>query len=400
MLHTADTALAIDGGTPVRATPLPYARQMLDEADIQAVVQVLRGDWLTTGPTIAEFERAFAARVGAQHAVAVSNGTAALHAAVYAAKLQTDDEVIVTPMTFAASANCARYAGASVRFADVRPDTLNLDPLQVERAITARTRAIVTVDYAGQPSDLEQINSIARRHNLPVIEDAAHALGATYHGRSVGSLADLTTFSLHPVKHITTGEGGVITTNDPDLAARMRTFRSHGINSDHRTRALEGSWFYEMEDLGYNYRITDFQCALGLSQLGKLDAWLERRRDIAAAYTSAFSEFAELEPPAVLSDRQSAWHLYVVRLRLERMTADRGEIFRALRAENIGVNVHYIPVPWHPYYQRLGYSKGDWPVAESAYERMISLPMFPSMSEADVGDVIEAVRKVIRYYRR
>jgi perosamine synthetase len=400
MLHTADTALAIDGGTPVRATPLPYARQMLDEADIQAVVQVLRGDWLTTGPTIAEFERALAARVGAQHAVAVSNGTAALHAAVYAAKLQTDDEVIVTPMTFAASANCARYAGASVRFADVRPDTLNLDPLQVERAITARTRAIVTVDYAGQPSDLEQINSIARRHNLPVIEDAAHALGATYHGRSVGSLADLTTFSLHPVKHITTGEGGVITTNDPDLAARMRTFRSHGINSDHRTRALEGSWFYEMEDLGYNYRITDFQCALGLSQLGKLDAWLERRRDIAAAYTSAFSEFAELEPPAVLSDRQSAWHLYVVRLRLERMTADRGEIFRALRAENIGVNVHYIPVPWHPYYQRLGYSKGDWPVAESAYERMISLPMFPSMSEADVGDVIEAVRKVIRYYRR
>jgi perosamine synthetase len=400
MLHTADTALAIDGGTPVRATPLPYARQMLDEADIQAVVQVLRGDWLTTGPTIAEFERAFAARVGAQHAVAVSNGTAALHAAVYAAKLQTDDEVIVTPMTFAASANCARYAGASVRFADVRPDTLNLDPLQVERAITARTRAIVTVDYAGQPSDLEQINSIARRHNLPVIEDAAHALGATYHGRSVGSLADLTTFSLHPVKHITTGEGGVITTNDPDLAARMRTFRSHGINSDHRTRALEGSWFYEMEDLGYNYRITDFQCALGLSQLGKLDAWLERRRDIAAAYTSAFSEFAELEPPAVLSDRQSAWHLYVVRLRLERLTVDRGEIFRALRAENIGVNVHYIPVPWHPYYQRLGYSKGDWPVAESAYERMISLPMFPSMSEADVGDVIEAVRKVIRYYRR
>ncbi len=390
--------LAVAGGQPVRAKLLPYGRQTLDEADIQAVVDVLRSDWLTTGPNIAAFEAAFAAQVGARYAVAVSNGTAALHAAAFAARLGPGDEVIVPPLTFAASANCVRYQGGTVVFADVRPDTLNLDPAAVEAALTPRTRAIVTVDYTGQPSDLDELNRLAQQHGLTVIEDAAHALGATYRGRPVGALAPLTTFSLHPVKHITTGEGGVITTDDPALAERLRLLRNHGITSDHRQREAAGSWFYEMVALGYNYRLTDFQCALGQAQLKKLGAWLARRRAIAAHYTTRFADLPQVEPPTVLPDRDPAWHLYVIRLRLERLRVGRAEVFKALRAENIGVNVHYIPVPWHPYYQQLGYAKGQWPAAEGAYERMISLPLFPAMTDTDVEDVIRAVTKVCQAY--
>lgn len=389
--------LAIEGGKPVRPTMLPYGRQWIDEDDITAVVGVLRSDWLTTGPNVAAFEDAFAKQVGAKYAVAVSNGTAALHAAVFAAGICPGDEVIVPPMTFAASANCVRYQGGTVVFADGRPDTLNLDPARVREAITPHTRVIITVDYTGQPSDLDELNELATQHNLTLIEDAAHALGATYHNHCVGALARMTTFSLHPVKHITTGEGGVITTNDKDLAARLRLFRNHGITSDHRQRETAGSWFYEMVELGYNYRLTDFQCALGLSQLKKLPVWLARRRQIAASYTEAFAALPEIEPPVILPDRESAWHLYVIRLNLERLCAGRAEVFKALRAENIGVNVHYIPVPWHPYYQKLGYKKGQWPVAEAAYERLISLPIFPAMSDPDVEDVIQAVFKVMKH---
>ncbi len=394
------TRLAIDGGQPIRPNPLPYGHQVIDEDDIQTVVDVLRSDWLTTGPNVAAFERAMAQRVGAKYAVAVSNGTAALHAAAFAADIQPGDEVIVAPMTFAASANCVRYQGGTVVFADVRPDTLNLDPKCAAAAITPRTKAIVTVDYTGQPADLDDINALAKQHHLIVIEDAAHALGATYHLQPIGALTDLTTFSLHPVKHITTGEGGVITTNRAELAARLRLFRNHGITSDHRQREQTGSWFYEMVELGYNYRITDFQCALGLSQLKKLSEWLDRRRAIAARYMAAFAAMPEIELPVVLLDRAPAWHLYVIRLNLERLRASRAEVFAALRAENIGVNVHYIPVPWHPYYQSLGYRKGQWPVAEAAYARMISLPMWAGMTDRDVEDVIAAVQKVIEAYRR
>jgi perosamine synthetase len=361
---------------------------------------VLRSDWLTTGPNVAAFEQAFAAQVGAHDAVAISNGTAALHAAAFAAHIQPGDEVIVTPLTFAASANCVRYQGGTVVFADVRADTLNLDPARVVEAITPRTRAIVTVDYTGQPSDLTELNALAQQHGLTVIEDASHALGATYRHQPIGALTDLTTFSLHPVKHITTGEGGVITTNNPKLAAHMRRFRNHGITSDHRQREQAGSWFYEMIDLGYNYRLTDIQCVLGLSQLKKLPGWVARRREIAARYTAAFSSWPEIEPPATLADRESAWHLYVIRLNLDRLRVDRARVFAALRAENIGVNVHYIPVPWHPYYQQLGYVKGQWPIAEAAYERMISLPMWAGMSDRDVDDVVAALQKVIEAYRR
>jgi perosamine synthetase len=379
---------------------LPYGHQCIDDADVRAVVETLRSDWLTTGPKVVEFEEEFAATVGARYAVAVNSGTAALHAAAFALGIQSGDEVITTPMTFVATANCVRYLGATAVFADVQPKVLNLDPRQVEAKITSRSRAIVAVDYAGQPADLDEINTLASRYHLMVIEDAAHALGGRYRGRKVGSLATLTTFSLHPVKHVTTGEGGMVTTDDRMLAERVRKFRNHGICVDYRQRESRGTWYYEMEELGLNYRLTDFQCALGLSQIRKLARWVERRRTIAEKYTSAFSQMPEIEPPATLPDRESAWHLYAVQLNCERLRVGREQIFRALRAENIGVNVHYIPVPWHPYYQRLGYTRGQWPVAEGAYERLISLPVWGGMTDADVDDVVMAVTKVIAAYRK
>jgi len=389
--------LALDGGRPIRAAMLPYGRHRVDDADIEAVVAVLRSDRLTTGPTVDEFEAAFAKAVGARYAVAVSSGTAALHAAASAAGIGPGDEVITTPMTFAATANCVRYLGGTVVFADVRPDTLNLDPAKVEAWITPRTKAVITVDYAGQPSELDELEALAARHGFTLIEDASHALGATYRGRPVGCLAPLTTFSLHPVKHITTGEGGMVTTNEPALAARLRIFRNHGITREHRRR---DGWLYEMVELGYNYRLTDIQSALGLSQLERLTDQVARRREIAATYTRAFATLPEIEPPVTLAERESAWHLYVVRLRLDRLRAGRAEVFRALQAENIGVNVHYIPVPWHPYYATLGFRPGAWPRAEGAYERMLSLPIFPAMTDADVEDVVHAVEKVLGHFRR
>lgn len=391
--------LAIEGGVPVRRSMLPYGRQSIDDDDVAAVVSVLRSDWLTTGPAVPAFETAFASVVGARHAVAVSNGTAALHAAVATAGIGPGDEVIVPAMTFAASANCVRYQGATVVFADVREDDLNLDPRILDRLRTPRTRAIITVDYAGQPSDLEELGAFAVQHGLRLIEDAAHAPGATYRGRSIGSLADFTTFSFHPVKHITTGEGGMVTTQDDQLAAGLRRFRNHGIDTDHRQRAATGTHTYEMVDLGYNYRLSDLQCALGLRQLGKLPASLIRRREIAARYTAAFAGLAELETPLTRDDREPAWHLYVVRVVLDRLRVDRDRVVQALRAENIGANVHFIPVPWHPYYQALGYRRGSWPVSERVYPRLISLPMFHAMSDDDADDVIRAVTRVIGRYR-
>jgi len=392
-------ALAIHGGEPVRATLLPYGRQLVDEADIQAVVEVLRSDWLTTGPKVAEFEEAFAARVGAKHAVSFSSGTAALHGAAFAAGLKAGDEAITTPMTFAATANCILYQRATPVFADVSQDTLNLDPGALEKKITGKTRAILPVDFGGHPADLAPIMEIARRRGLLVIEDACHALGAEYHGRRVGSIADMTVFSFHPVKHITTGEGGMVATNDAELAETLRRFRNHGISSDARQRQSAGRWHYEMVLLGFNYRLPDIVCALGIRQLQKLDANLARRREIAARYTAAFQEIPGVIPPAVRSDTNPAWHLYPIRLQLENLRADRGQIFGALRAENIGVNVHYIPVHMHPFYRdNFGYKGGEFPVAEDAYARLISLPMFHGMSDQDVLDVVAAVRKVLVHF--
>jgi len=393
--------LAIEGGPPVRKTLLPYGRQSVDEPDIQAVVETLRSDWLTTGPKVSQFEEALADRVGAKYAVSFSSGTAALHGAAFAAGLKEGDEAITSPMTFAATANCVLYVGATPVFADVCPDTLNLDPAQAAERINHKTKAILPVDYAGHPADLDEYLRSAERHGLMVIEDACHALGAEYHSRRTGSMAHMSVFSFHPVKHITTGEGGMVTTDRGDLAQSLRRFRNHGISSEARQRQSAGQWHYEMVLLGFNYRLPDVACALGLRQLAKLETNLARRRAIAARYAAAFRGMAGVIAPTVREDVLPAWHLYPIRLDLARLAAGRGEVFRALRAENIGVNVHYIPVHLHPYYcERFGYKGGEFPVAEDAYERLISLPMFHGMSEQDVEDVIRAVEKVMTHFAK
>ena len=385
----------------MRERLLPYGRQSIEESDIQAVVEVLRADWLTTGPKVGEFERAFAAQLGAAHAVSFSSGTAALHAAVFAAGLQSGDEAITSPLTFAATANCVLYQGATPVFAEVSSDTLNVDPEQIAGKVSAKTRVILPVDYAGHPADLAAILKIARKHDLVVIEDACHALGAEVGEERVGGIADMTVFSFHPVKHITTGEGGMVTTNRAECAEKLRRFRNHGISSEARQRQNAGQWHYEMVLLGFNYRLPDFACALGLEQLQRLNGNLARRRAIAARYGAAFRDVAGVIPPAVRPGVNPAWHLYPIRLDLAKLTVDRAQVFRALRAENIGVNVHYIPVHFHPYYrERFGDRRGEFPVAEAAYERLISLPMFHAMTDQDVEDVIAAVRKVVGYYAR
>jgi len=390
--------LAIHGGEPVREKLLPYGRQSLDDSDIKAVVEVLKSDWLTTGPKVGEFEERFAAWVGAQHAVSFSSGTAALHGTAFASGLGPGDEAITTPMTFCATSNCVLYQGATPIFADVSPDTLNLDPQKVSRKLSSHTKAIIAVDYAGHPAELDGLGELAKQHKALLIEDASHALGAEYHGKRVGGIADLTVFSFHPVKHLTTGEGGMVTTNDARLAETLRRFRNHGISSEARARQEAGQWFYEMVLLGFNYRLTDIACALGLSQLEKLPANLARRREIAAQYSAAFRDLPAITTPAVRDDVTPAWHLYPIRLNLEMLTAGRAEIFRALRAENLGVNVHYLPVHQHPYYRDRFPTQESFGVAEDAYERLISLPIFHSMTAQDVKDVIHAVTKIVDYY--
>jgi perosamine synthetase len=391
--------LAMHGGSPVRKTLLPYGRQSIDESDIQAVVETLRSDWLTTGPKVAEFEEAMVVWVGAKYAVSFSSGTAALHAAAFAAGLQPGDEAITSPLTFAATANCVLYQGATPVFADVIEDTLNLDPDLAAARITARTKAILPVDYAGHPADLDSILRLAERHGLVVIEDACHALGAEYRGRRVGSVAHMTVFSFHPVKHLTTGEGGMVTTDNPVFAETLRRFRNHGISSDARQRQSNGQWHYEMVLLGFNYRLTDIACALGLQQMKKLEANLARRRQIAARYAIELRNLPGVLLPQTRPDVNPAWHLYPIRLDPIKLTAGRGEVFKALRAENIGVNVHYVPVHRHPYYRdRFGYKGGEFPVAEAAYECLISLPMFHGMTDSDVEDVVRAMNKVWSHF--
>lgn len=375
---------------------IPYGRQWIDEDDIAAVVAVLRSDWLTTGPKVAEFEQVFAGFVGVQEAVAVSSGTAALHAAMYALGIGPGDEVIVPAMTFAATANSIVYQGGTPVFADVDPDTLLLGAEQVEAKITSRTKAIIAVDYAGQPCDYDVLRTVTDRHGLALVADACHALGGSYQGQPVGSLADLSTFSLHPVKPITTGEGGMITTNDPALAQRLRVFRNHGITTDHRQREEQGSWFYEMMDLGYNYRLSDIQCALGISQLRKLPGWVARRQEIARRYDEAVAAWPSVRPLGVRTDVRHAYHLYVLRLNLERLQAGRAAVFAALRAEGVGANIHYIPVHLHPFYRRrFGTGPGLCPTAETCYERIITLPVFPRMTDQEVIDVIQALKRVM-----
>lgn len=379
-----------------RSTYLPYGKQYLDEEDIRAVAKVLKGDYLTTGPHIEEFENTVAKYVGAKYAVAFSNGTAALHGACFAAGIGEGDEVITSPLTFAASANCVLYQGGKVVFADIDKDTYNINPKEIELRITEKTKAIIPVHFTGQPADLSEISKIAKEHNLIVIEDAAHAIGAKYKNELIGHISDMTMFSFHPVKHITTGEGGMITTNSKEYYDKLIQFRSHGITRDKELLINNhGPWYYEMQFLGFNYRMTDIQAALGTSQMKKLDSFIERRKQIIFAYNAAFKNIQELIVPYQNIDVDSSWHLYVIQLQTELLNSSRKEVFEMLQQKNIGVNVHYIPVHTMPYYQELGYEVGSLPVAENIYEKIISLPLFPSMSEKDVEDVISAVKEVI-----
>jgi perosamine synthetase len=393
--------LAVHGNRPAREGLLPYGHHWIDEDDVKAVVEVLRSDWITTGPKVAEFEETFAAYVGARHAVSFSSGTAALHGAAFAADLGPGDEGVTTPMTFCATSNCLLYRGATPVFVDVLADTLNIDPEAASRRITPRTKAILPVDYAGHPADLDALLELADLHRLIVIEDACHALGAEYKGERVGCRSHMTVFSFHPVKHITTGEGGMVTTNDPELARQLRLFRNHGIDSDARQRQTVGEWYYEMVALGHNYRLTDIGCALGVSQLRKLGTYLSRRREIARQYNEAFKEVPGVIPPVVRPEVKPAWHIYPIRLDLRSLRVGRAEVFRSLREEGLGVNVHYIPVHLHPYYKkRFGHRRGDYPIAEQAYDRLITLPLFPAMSDQDVEDVIHRVEKVASHFRQ
>ena len=393
--------LAIMGGTPVRTTPLSYGKQYIDDADIQAVADTLRSDYLTCGPRIPELETKLCAVTGAKYCVAVSNGTAALHIAAMAAGIREGDEVITTPITFAASANCALYCGATPVFADINPDTYNIDPASIRKCITNKTRAVVAVDFTGQAVEIEKIREICNEYHLLLIEDAAHSIGTRYNGQPVGSLADLTTFSFHPVKTVTAGEGGAVTTNDPELYQKLLLARAHGITRDLNcmVHPNDDPWYYEQTDLGYNYRITDFQAALLNSQLDKLPLFSARRKQIVQMYDQAFSQIPELKVQKEIPESDTTRHLYILNLRLEKLTCTRREFFDALKAENIFPQVHYIPVYWHSHYESLGYQKGICPLAEDLYSRILSLPLHYRLTDEDVQDVIRAVQKLISYYR-
>lgn len=370
---------------------LSYGRQSIDEEDIQMVIETLRSPFLTQGPKIKEFEQAIANYVGAQYAVAFCNGTAALHAACYAAGIgEGGDEVITSPITFAASANCVRYMGGTVVFADIDARTYNIDPTEIRKKISSKTKAIIPVDFTGQPADLDAINAIAREHNIVVIEDGAHSLGAEYKGKKVGIQADMTMFSFHPVKPITTAEGGIIVTNNKEYYKKLQLFRSHGIEQTEYS-SEQGGWYYEMTDLGYNYRMTDLQAALGLSQLTKIDTFIQRRREIADFYTEAFQDENRIVIPQQLHETNSGWHLYMIQLEKEL----RKKIFGKMRSMNIGVHVHYIPVYWHPYYQKLGYERGLCPIAENWYEKALTLPIHPQMTIEDLAIIVSNIKELL-----
>lgn len=394
--------LAINGGKPVFEKKIGYGHQYIDDADIQAVVEVLKSDFLTCGPKIAEAEEKLCSITGAKHAVLISNGTAALHAACAAAGVGEGDEVITTPITFAASANCALYCGARPVFADINPETYNIDPEEIEKKITARTKAVVAVDFTGQAVELKRIREICDAHHLMLIEDAAHSLGTKYEDKYVGNLADLTTFSFHPVKTCTAGEGGAIMTNDDDLYQKLVLFRAHGITRDPNLmcKQSEGGWYYQQVSLGYNYRITDIQAALLSSQLDKLGLFSERRKALVRMYDEAFSKMPEITVQKEIEQSDTVRHLYILQLNLEKLTCTRKEVYDALQAEGVGVNVHYIPVYSFPYYQELGYKMGTCPNAEKLYERIISIPLFYAMTDEDVRKVVEAVGKVLACYRK
>lgn len=375
---------------------IPYGRQLLDDNDINEVVTALKSGWLTTGPYVERFERALAERCGARYAVVMNSGTAALHSAYFAAGVGGDHEVITSPITFAATSNAALYMGARPVFADVDPETVLLDPHMTEAVITARTKVLAPVDFTGQPADIGAFMKLAERYNLVVVQDAAHSIGAMEQGRPVGSVAHMTILSFHPVKHIATGEGGAVLTDDELLYKRLKSFRTHGMVYEvaGHVNETEGPWYHEQQSLGFNYRMTDFQCALGLSQLGKLDAFLQRRRDIAAQYQAAFGGIPEIKVPVERPGVEHAWHIYSLRLRGK--APPRKAVFEELRRRGLGVQVHYIPAYRHPYYQALGYPAGLCPNAEDYYSRCITIPLFPAMTDKEVERVIRTVKDVVK----
>lgn len=395
--------LAVHGGKPVRETKIYYGRQFVDESDIAAVAQVLRSDFLTCGPKIEEMEQALTAYTGAKYAVAVSNGTAALHCACLAAGIGPGDEVITTPITFAASANCALYCGARPVFSDIDPDTYNIDPASIRACLTERTKAVVAVDFTGQAVEYEKIRAICDEYGLIFIEDAAHSLGTKYNGRQVGSLADMTTFSFHPVKTITGGEGGAVLTDSEEYHRKLTLAHAHGITHEEEwmmDAPHEGPWYYEQVELGYNYRITDFQAALIISQMKKLDRFIARRKEIVGRYNEAFSDIPELILQREIHQSDTCRHLYIIRLDLTKLNCTRREFFDAMSAENVQCQIHYVPVYWFPYYRKLGYEKGLCPRAEEIYKGIMSIPLYPRMTDQDVEDVIQAVKKVVEWYKK
>lgn len=394
--------LAINGGNPIRNTKIYYGRQYIDDDDIKAVTETLKNDFLTQGPKIAEFEKNLCTLTGAKYTAAVANGTAALHIACLSAGINEGDEVITTPITFAASANCAFYCGAKPVFADIDPETYNIAPQSIKEKITPGTKAVITVDFTGQTAELNEIKAICKEYNLILIEDAAHSIGTKYNNIHVGNIADMTTFSFHPVKTITGGEGGAVTTNNLEFYKKLKLFRTHGITRDANLMVNDpdGLWYYEQIELGYNYRITDFQAALLISQLKKLPIFSKRRKEIAERYNKAFVDLPEVILQNEIPQCDTTRHLYIIQLDLDKLTVGRKEIFDALYAENICPNVHYMPVYYLPYYKNLGYKKGLCPNAEKLYERILSIPLYYSMTDDDANDVVNGVKKVINYYKK
>lgn len=405
---------------------IPYGRQYIDSSDIKEIVKVLKSDWVTQGPKIRDFEEALCGYTGAKYAVAVSSGTAALHVACLAAGIKHGDEVITSPITFLASANCVLYCGGRPVFADVQEDTVNIDPHEIRKHINKKTKAVIPVHFAGHPADMEKIRHIAKKHNLIVIEDACHALGAEYRvkergtkdggrrttdeGRRTGDgdwvkigssmHSDMTAFSFHPVKSITTGEGGAVLTNRRDLYEKLLMLRNHGITKDNNRLTVDGSrftgsWYYEMQMLGFNYRITDIQCALGVSQLRKIDKFLQRRREIKELYNKEFGQIDEITLPKERGYSNSSWHLYVIRLK---DAGKRKEVFDRLQKMGISAQVHYIPVYFHPYYRRIGYDKISCPNAEKFYRSAVSIPLYPAIRKSELRYVIDTLKEALEKY--
>jgi len=393
--------LAIFGGKPVREKAVSYGKQCIEQDDIDAVVDTLKSDYLTCGPKIEELEKKLCEVTGAKYAVAVSNGTAALHIAAMAAGFGEGDEVIVSSITFAASSNCVLYCGAKPVFADINPETYNIDPASIRKLITPKTKGIIAVDFTGQAVEHDEIKKICSEHNLVLIEDAAHALGTKYKGQPVGSIADMTCFSFHPVKTVTSGEGGAVTTNDEALYRRLLRLRSHGItrHQDEMVHPTDARWYNEQVELGYNYRMTDFQAALLVSQLGKLDRFSRRRSEIVKMYDKAFLDMPEIIVQREIPESDTTRHLYILRLNLDKLSCDRRQFFDAMTAENVCPQVHYLPVYRHSYYEKLGYEKGLCPNSEKYYNEVMSIPLYYSLTDNDVEDVIKAVKKIVDYYR-